>query len=319
MEKTAGRPPNKSPIKPLRVKSWFYYVAARLDLKRTGYALESYLEQEKVKRNHEGTVNRPCKYDRYKKGLHIPELTLVDRVEDIVPGSKSLLNHPFWEVANPIEDIAELYVHLNKLSPEVVNLLFHPGTEPGKIPIRHRQDYITTLETLSEIADLDAFAALIGLHQEDILTNTFKSPMLHILYMKPLLTAFRKLISQPLFPDIADELFEYITTTLFSELKSETADKLITKMNISQAIDYSRFLLSIVDKLEILQKYTYPPVSCMHIINRYMTKNILAIAFANDSDKDWLAFKRLPEIKNLTKTLKRWELKQTNFSPIPWS
>ncbi|MET0116427.1 MAG: hypothetical protein ABW090_03280 [Sedimenticola sp.] len=316
MVNTAGRPKNKNQTKPLKAKAWFYYVAARLHLKRTGYALENYLEPEKVRRNDDGTVTRPCKYDGYKKGLHIPDPDLVDEVDLIAPGSKSLLYHPFWEVANPIQDITELYIHLNKLSSGIVELLFHPGTEPGKVPQRHRKDYLATLDALSKKADLDAFTACIGLLQE---ANLTREPILHVFYMKPTLAAFRRLIYYPPFPDIAHELFEYLTNTFFTKLNGKEVDKLVSEVNVDRAIFYSHSLLSIVDDLGILRKFTFPPVSCMHIIERYMTTRAYTTFLADESDKDWVAYKKLPEIRNLTRSLRRWESKQSNFSTLPWS
>lgn len=315
---TAGRPPDNSPNKSIRVKAWFYYVATSLRLKHTGYALETYLEQDKVRKSDEGTI-RPCKYDGYKKGLHLPRPALIDQVEILAPGSKSLINHPFWDITNPINDITELYIHLNKLRPEVRDLLFFPGTDPGKIPIRNRRDYIETVETLSKIADLDALSALIGLHHEDYLIEAFGPPALYIFYLRPLLTTFRRLIYHPPFPHIAHELFKYLTTSFFIELKNDFALGELADMDVNRAIHHSCFLISLVDDLEILKRFKTPPVSCMHIVERYMTENTLMLAIKYKSEKDWHILRNLRDIRNLTKTLRRWELKQSNLSSIPWS
>lgn len=219
MATTVVKPVVKGPTKSLRIMAWFYYVARKLDLKPTGYALENHLEADRVKQRSDRTINRSRKYDGYQHGKHMPKPDLVERIEISAPGSQSLIYHPFWEVAKPIEDTTELYIHLNKLKPGVRDLLFYPGTEPGKIPIRHRQDYPTTLEKLSKMADLDALTALIGLHQEDSLNSISSTPKFHVLYMKPLLTAFRRLIYYPPFPDIAHDLFEYLNTTIFYKTK----------------------------------------------------------------------------------------------------
>ncbi|MCG7928112.1 MAG: hypothetical protein JAY67_21540 [Candidatus Thiodiazotropha taylori] len=320
MAKTVGRPPDNSPTKRLRARAWFYYVAARLNLKSTGYVLERYFEEDKVKKDEvDKSIKRPCKYDNYQKGLFLPSKSLIEKIELSVPGSKSLIYHPFWDVATPIDDISELYIHLNKLSTDVTELLFYPGTEHGKMPIRHHQDYLKTVEVLSRKADLDAFTALIGLLQEDIIINKNSEPNLYFFSMKQTLTAFKRIIYHPPFPDIAHELYEYLCTTFFNNLSDEKVSEWVSSMDIKESCSYSYLLISIVDELRVLKSYHFPPVSCMYLIERYMTVRAYKLANSCRVASDWSAVKRLPEIRNLTKALRRWELKQTNYSTIPWS
>ncbi|MEW8147099.1 MAG: hypothetical protein AB2788_15205, partial [Candidatus Thiodiazotropha endolucinida] len=222
-------------------------------------------------------------------------------------------------VASPIYDITELYTHINKLSTDITNLLFYPGTEPGMIPVRRRQDIFKVVGILSKRADLDAFTALIGLLQEDSILNKNETPIVHFLSIKPTLTAFRRLIYHPPFPEIAHDLFDYLSDRFPQELKSDYAKDLIDRLDISLAIEHSEFLISLVERLNILQKFSRPPVSCMHIIERYMSKKTLTMALTMEIDDDLSTLKKVRDINNLTRALRRWELKQTNYSTIPWS
>ncbi|MCG7941456.1 MAG: hypothetical protein N0C88_21775 [Candidatus Thiodiazotropha lotti] len=136
--------------------------------------------------------------------------------------------------------------------------------------------------------------------------------------VKPTLTAFRRLIYHPPFPDIAKELFDYLSETIFQDLKSDLSKELIASVDVSRAIKHSEFLISLVKDLDILHNFKNPPVSCMYIIERYMTNKTLTLALTLESESDLRTFKRSRDIINLTKALRRWELKQTNFSSTPW-
>ncbi|MEW8073958.1 MAG: hypothetical protein AB2792_10010, partial [Candidatus Thiodiazotropha sp.] len=124
-------------------------------------------------------------------------------------------------------------------------------------------------------------------------------------------------ITMPL--HIAHELFKYLTTSFFIELKNDFALGELADMDVNRAIHHSCFLISLVDDLEILKRFKTPPVSCMHIVERYMTESTLMLAIKYKSENDWHILRNLRDIRNLTKTLRRWELKQSNLSSIPWS
>ncbi|MCU7853312.1 MAG: hypothetical protein KZQ80_13990 [Candidatus Thiodiazotropha sp. (ex Monitilora ramsayi)] len=319
MDKKTGSCTDKSCIKQLKVKAWFYYVATKLDLKPTGYALEKHFDRKRIKPNDAGTISRPCKFDKYQKGLHMPNPELIDKIEIEAQGSKSLIYHPFWDLCSPIQDLADLYLHLSKLRSEVRDLLFLPGSNPGEMPIRNRIYYEKNLRILARMADLDALSALLGVHQEDCIAEKHGMPKLHVYYLKPFMLSFRRLVSYPPFPHIAHDLFDCLYSNLLKILTSRYAKSYLGNVDVSRSIEYSRLLITIANKVEVFQGFSSPPISSMYIIERYMNKKTIMMALRCESDYDWREFKKYPDIKNMIRTLRRWEQIQTHLYTNPWS
>jgi hypothetical protein len=103
---------NRNAIDMLRVRFWYEFVRRKIN-RTTAYQIELYFKNLNLKKNEvikpENTVNtklkganvRPQlsnKWARYEKGQTIPRKSYVVFVNDVVPGSAKLLDHPLWEL-----------------------------------------------------------------------------------------------------------------------------------------------------------------------------------------------------------------------------
>lgn len=94
-----GRPPQHS-IDRMRTRVWIEYLRC-VSGKRSGYALETHIEPERVRHVPDGVV-RPCKWDSYLRGT-VPtrvkgKLFAVDAAEKRYPGSRLYFDAPAWHI-----------------------------------------------------------------------------------------------------------------------------------------------------------------------------------------------------------------------------
>jgi len=306
--KRRGRP-TKGPLESLKVKLWFWAVAGRLGV-TTGYAMEKYFSPETVRQGPNGGTIRSCKFDKYKRGEHVPEPELVDRIESEFPGTKKFLNHPFWIIAKtPITDIEEFYIQLSNLRPEISKLLFFSPIDKVRMPIRQLTGPFGTIEDLIKESDWDALTACIGLIQEaNYLGGIQKYYLKH--YTRRTYGVFLPVISQHPFTQIAHELFDYLREHFLDRPEDAEWTKKLDSTYLDGHIYVYQTMLLIIEDLGILKHHFLAPPSCLYLAERYLKVSVIEKIHELSLSGKYHEATKLPEIKKLTRSLRRWEKKK---------
>ena len=143
-----------------RVVLWYTFIKYRLSV-NSNYQISRVIEPDNFRINDHRRIYCDKKWRNYQKGLNVPNSKLVERVESIVTGSSSIINHVLWQVLRDLVDIDLLIEQsIGKLSWEVQRILYKSnkyncdrklveGLSPKK------------LIQLERLASLDALAALV--------------------------------------------------------------------------------------------------------------------------------------------------------------
>ncbi|MCU7875280.1 MAG: hypothetical protein KZQ84_00520 [Candidatus Thiodiazotropha sp. (ex Lucinoma borealis)] len=301
--------PSKS-LRSLRSKVWFHFVSHKTGL-HTGYGLENFLESGRINRSG-SRLTRPCKYDRYKRGLHIPRKRTSEKVEKQVPGARYYLNHSFWEVAEtPAESEIAIYRSLRRLRPEIKRLIFD-NYRDSRMIVRNRSVGLNeTFKILSCEADFDALAAAIGLIQVEI---HHKNPYgIVVLCARPTEILIGRLIAKPPFSEVADELYQYVHTQFLEHPidKSYLPDSLSSddgyRFDSEFTINRYRFLMKLASDLEVFRKYKDIPTASLHIIERYASQLPFEDVRKECIGDNYSPLRKHPIMRNMKRCLRRWE------------
>ncbi|HWV19320.1 MAG TPA: hypothetical protein VNZ68_12170 [Rhodocyclaceae bacterium] len=151
---------------------WYYEVHRRLSVQSWEKLDEpplnpSTIEEqiEGIKRSADGTKYHKNNWSKYSQGLRCPHPTLVERVNELVPGTEHVLNHPIWDcLRSEKRRYLSRQMLIGQLHPGIQNLLFEFDKIDGA---RSRQAIDqATLERLEEQPGLDALACLMLLLEE---------------------------------------------------------------------------------------------------------------------------------------------------------
>lgn len=156
----------------LRVRFWYEGLKIRSRL-NSAYKLEQYFEPESFKKS-DGIASNRCKWQRYASGRHIPQDSLVTKVELKVPGSRQELEHPLWAVIRRMPSQATISEEfLKRLKPDVQAALFEPigGVDVYWQRVKTNSVLLAKLE---RIASLDALAGLTWLLRESLIKGQRK-------------------------------------------------------------------------------------------------------------------------------------------------
>lgn len=182
---------SRHPVETMRVKTWFNAVALRSG--KTAYGLElEFSAPQSVQRFPEGTVQRPGLWDKYARGevtpgrdrltLHDHKPNIVDTVEARYRGTACWLRHPLWvglmppwRAIKPTDPLAHLNGWMRRLPAPVTALLFAPPPPEGESLFDRRPVDSQCLDHLSDLATVDAAAALLLLLKEAILRQDSES------------------------------------------------------------------------------------------------------------------------------------------------
>jgi hypothetical protein len=300
--KRPGRPPN-GPIDRIRVMVWLWAVAIALG-KKSGYALELHFTPEKVQR-YKGITKRPCKFDKFKRGDHVPKPELVDMIEEQVPGTKVWLEHPLWKVAKTsVTNIDELYKILGNLRPGISELLFPNHNKNGhyeKIQFSEK-----LLKKLDKEGDIDALTACLGLIYE---AKYYNNKLQHWLTARKTFRIFLRVFTLYQLTPVAQDVFEYIRDNfLDSEIDKQWCQSL-KALNIESFISFKRDTLLLIEDLYIFKHFTKAPASCLYFTDRYIPISVFQHFYEYYGDDRLEKISRHPQIKKLTRCLRRWESK----------
>ena len=302
-----GRPAN-GPLESLKVKLWIALVAAKVG-KKTGYGLEKHFSPETIRIATDGGTIRSCKFDKYIRGEHVPEPELVDKIEIEFPGTKAVLEHPFWVIANPsITGIEALYNELNKLRSGITKLLFFTPLDSGRMPNRTHNKWDEQINLLVKESDWDALTACIGLIQEARYLGNPPQPMQH-LYAKKTLGVFLPAISQYPFTKIADELFLYLREHFLENKKDKDWTKILNEIELDKHILTYQNMRMLIEDLQIFQTHFFTPQQCLYIADKYLKPPVIAKIFHLFYNGQFRAANNLPEVKKLKRCLRKWEKK----------
>jgi len=305
--KRRGRPPN-GPVDIFRVKAWFWSVAGNLRV-ISAYKVEKYFEPEKFTYNKDNySTSRPCKYDKYKRGKHEPEPELVERIEEEFPGTKKWLTHALWDLLkNPTMEFNQLYPLLIKLRPSVSDLLFHRSLKKQLMPSRRDMTINALLDKLDQESNIDALIACIGLLIE---AKQYARDYVYYLTARTTVRLFFRVFAQYPLYYITPGVFEYLRQIYFDNDFDPKWTDYIQKMDPSIPLQINNFLILLIEDLGILKKHGLAPLACLYYTDKHLTPKIIADMYRYNWDGDWDSIRKLPEIKKLTRCLRRWESKK---------
>lgn len=305
---SGGHPgrPRRSLIEPIRAKTWFWGLAAHMRMP-SAYALEMHFSPQRVQRAH-GITKRPCKYDKYQRGIHSPSPSLVRAADEEAPGTALYAEHCFWKVAEwPPREIGDIYGYLSTLRPEITDLVFLPSRNDGLARTRRPRSTLATFQALAREADWDALTACIGLIQE---AKCLGYEEQYVFYTKPTFTVFRRFAWRQPFVMVAEELFAYLVEHFLDNPDGEMFAKYARDAGLGNLLRLSDYRASLIEDLELLQTHFFTPPPCLHIAESYLHGPVLerALKLRFSGRLDQVA--RMPEVRNMAKALRRWEAKQ---------
>jgi len=152
----------KNEIDVLRTAFWYAEIRSRLQA-ATAYEIETRLEPEAFGKNAYGDPIHRNKWSKYEVGQYAPSNSLATRVDRLLPGSKSTLNHVLWQVLQMKYAItANADDWLRKLDPAIQQCVFKfQNYAVLRVPTSGR-----LLLSLEKRAGIDALACLTILLRE---------------------------------------------------------------------------------------------------------------------------------------------------------
>ncbi len=146
----------------LRTKAWAVFCRESLGA-NSWYAVENILEAGAFGRDTKGHICHRGKWTGYAQGKHLPRNSLIKRVEELIPGSFGILNHPIWELRKPLpeETAKNVSSQLSRLRPEVRARFFHNTIPPHQRRKRITQQTLEFLETQVTLCGLGALALIV--------------------------------------------------------------------------------------------------------------------------------------------------------------
>lgn len=306
LPKRPGRP-HKSPLASPQVRAWFWAVSARAR-KSSGYALEKFFSEEKIKRR-DGIVVRPCKFDKYKRGEHIPSPTLVDKVETELPNTKRWLIHPFWKIASTTTDnidINVLYELLYTLRPEIRDLLFFHNTSFPQRLMRRPENGFELLKKFNKESDLDALTACIG-----VLKELEYFDINYLIYFAPkiILKIFRRAFCVSPLYIVANDVFQYLKYEYLLIPGEDDWNIHVHSHNPISLIEHYQILLCIFEDLGLLNDYPYKSLNCLYLADKYFNKETYVKINHFFSRGEHGELLKLPEIRKFKRRIRN---KNTN-------
>lgn len=146
----------------LRTKAWALFCRESLSAK-SWYVVETILEADAFSRDAKGRICHQGKWTGYSQGKHVPRNGLIKHVEELIPGSFGILNHPVWDLRTLLaeETAKNVSSQLSRLRPEVRARFFHNTMPPHQRRKRITQQTLEFLETQVHLCGLGALALIV--------------------------------------------------------------------------------------------------------------------------------------------------------------
>lgn len=269
--------------------------------------------KKRPKKDEVGGYIYPCYFSKLMRGERIPGDTIIERTNKVFPGTDHVAKHPFWRVARcPPIDIGDLYLELSKLDEEISSLFFDKVSAETGVPRRKPSKWFEILKQLDWRSDLDALTACVGLFQE---SEYFRpTDVDRFMYGAVIMRVFLRLCCQPPFVFVAEDLFDYLKRHFLLKCEDEEWKEEVNTVDINVRILITKFLISFLSEIKALKVYWHVPSECLHIVDKYTSTNLLQAIIDITTTEDIVALKKLPDIRNMVRALRRWEKKKLGMS-----
>lgn len=149
------RQPRRVPeVDKIRSIFWFYWIGEQIGTHQANEVRKA-LEPHKTLLSKNGEPDKNEKFSHYKQGSRMPNATLIEEANRLIPGSMAIIHHPLWSVLRhqgPVAGVAMQWVVC--LSPKVRNLMLKQD---------HRiRDQVSDIY-LQELAKIGTWDSLAGL------------------------------------------------------------------------------------------------------------------------------------------------------------
>jgi len=307
--KRQGRP-RKTVPDIIKTMLWYRIVADHLQV-NSAYALEKHFFPEIFKKGENRlAINRPCRWDKYRRGIYVPNKYYVDLVEEECPGTRLWIEHPLWEIIKQKDsNLVELYNQLSKLRPEVTEILFreaHFGKKKAHIRKNTNEE---TLKKLTAICDLDSFTACIGLIQEsDYTDNSLFRPFCS----RAAFTIFKNTMAFLPFHHIACPLYRYIKPYFINEYIDDAKwIQRVENFNITKHIELQNYIILYFEDMGVLGYSSEEQIFFLNIMLDYLGIELINKILVEKYFCTIKEFHHIPEVIKLIRRLKNW--RKTNL------
>ncbi|MEC5207555.1 hypothetical protein QF022_002511 [Vogesella perlucida] len=156
-------PKRDDQVDTVRTINWFRTLCEHLGEERPRY-IQRALDSDSLSESAYGKKIPNSKFKLYAEGKHVPGAAFVEKVEQVVKGSSSALNHVLWKVLRERGSIRK-YARdwVRELAPEIQSLVFMPGYELRLYGNRH---YVGSLERRASVDGLTVLTILLKLSIE---------------------------------------------------------------------------------------------------------------------------------------------------------
>jgi len=248
----------------------------------------------------------PCKLSKIKRGKLTVTREYVEKAEIAFPGSSYFYYHSFWHM------LKKPPLKTKDIIPIIKNLITKPA---NTLLIDDQQLADELLFSIERKSNLDSLAAMLGVCQI-CLEGAPQNKELLLKVFTHMIIIFIRISAQLPFYYISDNLYRYLKLHYFDLIKNEEKWTYQTEEDyIFENITLERFMIKIVEQLDILKSPFVPP-SCLYIVESYLADPVMNkllnrdIVNSNATLKDKESIKQWPEIQALTAELKKWEIKE---------
>lgn len=315
MTQKRGRPPHGE-IERLRIQSWFWDIAGKLELK-TGCEVEKFYKTEVNRRTKKYKFVCSNQFNHYKDGINAPD-AVVNWFEKRCDskGAKISYEHPFWELLkNPSMSLEKLHILLRSLPHDIYSHLLFDHYEHNKRPYlpkatTRKAGYSSAIKYFDQLSTLDALTACLILVCE---AKYFSSDKYIYQYAESACIStriFLRLATEPRFISIAHILYPILVKDFFINPHSEELPSFSTEINVNTHIVFNLSVLTLINHLKILKHFKKPPPACLYLTEKHLTEETIEIIHKNRHLDKLSMIRKLPVIKNITRSLRRWEKKQ---------
>ncbi|WP_416242803.1 hypothetical protein ACLSSQ_11905 [Azospira sp. APE16] len=163
----------------LRAVFWYHTVRHQLG-EKSSYALEKRFDEKgSFKRNADGKLIYPHRWQKYSHGERVPIPSLVVNVEKECKGSARKLNHVLWEALRLEQPVCpHVEVWLRELNPDIQMVVFHIEHREFDVIYKREKIGLRLLGKLSDRASMDALACLTILFREAVELERFHDAFL---------------------------------------------------------------------------------------------------------------------------------------------
>jgi len=234
-KKKRGRPP-RNPIEYLRTRVFMFEVCriARVEFK--GYQLEKYFEPEKISKKADGTVKRPCKWDRFVSGAKSPSPDTLKLIFKKSPNNtflKELYYSPIWTaLAAGNHDDNYWLTFYKSLRFNIQKVLFN---SKSNIPYQRNTLQNKSIDVIFRQWDFQALACLIALTRDKKFSLTFPE------YDNAEVAIYHLLLhscSYSCFIEFVDEIWNYMKQHIINRQRNFIFHKDLWDDNVETTMKY---------------------------------------------------------------------------------